>query len=78
MSKRTIFPKWYGEALILLSGYLFQLTGTHSYFYTVFICIGIYIIQIVCSIVWLQFFRMGPLEYIWRFITYWKFIPIRR
>ncbi|MHA2890470.1 DUF418 domain-containing protein [Bacillus cereus] len=65
-------------ALVLIVGYLFQRIGTYSYFCTLFVCIGIYIIQILFSMIWLRFFRMGPLEYIWRILTYWKLIPIRR
>ena len=31
-----------------------------------------------CAIVWLRFFRMGPFEWAWRSLTYWKWLPIRK
>lgn len=33
--------------------------------------------QLVVSSLWLRHFRMGPLEWIWRCLTYWRWIPIR-
>lgn len=38
----------------------------------VLVAIAIYAIQIVISIVWLHYFRMGPLEKLWRVLTYGK------
>ncbi|MFD0589496.1 DUF418 domain-containing protein [Paenibacillus sp. GCM10027627] len=38
----------------------------------VLIAVSIYAIQIGISAVWLKFFRMGPLEKLWRFLTYGK------
>lgn len=38
----------------------------------VYIAILIYAIQIVFSIVWFKFFSMGPLEKMWRYMTYGK------
>lgn len=39
---------------------------------TLFICVIIYILQLIASTVWLKFFNYGPLEYIWRIGTYMK------
>lgn len=38
--------------------------------HTVIITILIYVIQIIFSVVWFKFFKMGPLEKVWRFMTY--------
>ncbi|MGG2106662.1 DUF418 domain-containing protein [Lysinibacillus pakistanensis] len=38
----------------------------------VIISILIYSIQIIYSVVWFKFFKMGPLEKVWRFMTYGK------
>lgn len=62
---------------ILLVGKLF-ITSQLSYVDTLLVCICIYAIQLIFSIIWLQFFKMGPFEWVWRIITYWKVIPIRR
>ncbi|MBE9918031.1 DUF418 domain-containing protein [Paenibacillus donghaensis] len=36
----------------------------------VLVAIVIFVIQVVISVVWLRFFRMGPLEKLWRIMTY--------
>ena len=40
------------------------------------VCI-IYFSQIFVSEIWLKNFTFGPLEWVWRCITYWKLLPIR-
>jgi uncharacterized protein len=30
------------------------------------------------SVVWLKFFRFGPLEWAWRSLSYWQIQPLRR
>ncbi|MDA2480303.1 DUF418 domain-containing protein [Bacillus cereus group sp. Bce025] len=49
-----------------------------TYCQSLILCIGIYVIQILFSMVWLQFFRMGPLEWLWRMCTYWKIVPNKK
>jgi uncharacterized protein len=36
----------------------------------VIISIIIFVIQIIYSVIWFKFFKMGPLEKVWRFMTY--------
>ena len=36
-----------------------------------------YIVQIFLSLIWLRFYRFGPLEWLWRCWTYKKWIPIK-
>lgn len=43
----------------------------------VLIVIVIFSLQIVISKWWLSRFRFGPLEWLWRCISYWKILPIR-
>lgn len=33
---------------------------------------GVWIFQIIFSAIWLRFFSMGPFEWCWRSLTYWK------
>lgn len=42
------------------------------------IIIVVWILQLVWSPMWLAFFRMGPIEWIWRSLTYGRLLPIRR
>lgn len=40
--------------------------------------IGIYILQIAYSTRWMKHFNYGPFEWIWRQLTYWKKLPLRK
>jgi len=39
---------------------------------------AIWIVQLIWSPIWLAFFRMGPIEWIWRSLTYGRLLPLRR
>jgi len=41
------------------------------------ICIALFIGQVFFSRMWLTRFSFGPLEWVWRCITYWKVLPLR-
>jgi uncharacterized protein len=38
----------------------------------------VWIIQIIWSHLWLRYYRFGPLEWLWRSLTYWKKQPIKK
>lgn len=38
--------------------------------------VGIFAGQMILSTIWLRWFRFGPVEWLWRSFTYWKFQPI--
>ena len=40
--------------------------------------LALFLIQAVASFVWLRYFRFGPLEWLWRSLTYSKVQPLRR
>ena len=42
------------------------------------IAIALYCAQIAVSHIWLKRFEYGPLEWAWRCVTYWKFLPLTR
>jgi uncharacterized protein len=37
-----------------------------------------YTAQVALSLLWLRFFRMGPLEWAWRAVTYLRLEPLKR
>lgn len=41
---------------------------------TELVAIGVFAFQTVCSILWLKVFRFGPLEWVWRMLTYGKWL----
>lgn len=46
-------------------------------YYTLF-GVGVFIIQIILSTIWLKYFNYGPLEWLWRSATYKKWQPMRK
>jgi uncharacterized protein len=42
------------------------------------IVFAIWIFQLVVSPIWLNHFRFGPLEWLWRSLTYWQIQPMKR
>jgi uncharacterized membrane protein YeiB len=51
-----------------------QITYIHSFF----LCIAIIMIQLMISTIWLRFFKFGPLEWVWRIITYLEVPPLKQ
>ena len=43
-----------------------------------FVVVGIWLFQLFVSPLWLKYFRFGPMEWLWRTLTYWKWQPMRR
>jgi len=41
------------------------------------IAVVVFAFQIIFSRIWLNYFRFGPLEWLWRCLTYKKYIPIK-
>jgi len=39
---------------------------------------ALFALQVVASTVWLRYFRFGPLEWVWRAMTYLHWPPLRR
>ena len=42
------------------------------------VVIGVWLLQLFVSPIWLRYFEMGPLEWIWRALTYGTAPPFRR
>ncbi|PTI52194.1 hypothetical protein BU111_09370, partial [Staphylococcus xylosus] len=45
---------------------------------SLWICLTIYIVQIITSMLWLKYFKLGSLEYIWKLATYMKWINMKK
>jgi uncharacterized protein len=42
------------------------------------IVVGVWVIELIWSPIWLHFFRFGPMEWLWRVLTYGRAAPFRR
>jgi len=47
--------------------------------YEIYYVVGaVWILEIAWSHLWLRYFRFGPLEWLWRSLTYWKWQPLKK
>ncbi|UBH12604.1 DUF418 domain-containing protein [Macrococcus armenti] len=58
-------------------GYGMQYFGNSDFVIPCIIIIGVYIIQMIVSSLYIKRFKYGPLEYVMRLFTYWTFKPKR-
>ena len=54
------------------------LHGSDRWAATALLGAGILVVQMIWSVLWLREFRYGPAEWLWRCVTYWQILPIRR
>ncbi len=76
---RIAFTNYLSQtALILLTGKVLHVFNQITYIQSLFVCLAIYVIQLVFSTIWLHFFKFGPLEWIWRALTYLQLPEMRK
>lgn len=63
---------------IYFYGIGFGMYGKLQRYEIYFVVPVIWLIEIVWSHIWLRYFRFGPLEWLWRSLTYWKRQPLKR
>lgn len=59
-------------------GFGFGLFGTVGRVTQIEIALAIWIAQLILSSIWMRYFQFGPLEWLWRSLTYWKRQPFRK
>lgn len=59
-------------------GYGLNYYAELEFYQLYFVVAAIWAAQLIISPLWLRFFRFGPLEWLWRSLTYWKLQPFRR
>lgn len=78
---RTALTNYVGQSVIcglLFYSYGLGLFGRLSGIEALLLAVPILAGQLVLSVVWLRFFRFGPLEWAWRSLSYWQVQPMRR
>ncbi|TBR43790.1 DUF418 domain-containing protein [Marinomonas agarivorans] len=76
---RMAFTNYILQSLICTSiiyGYGFALFGALSRVEQVIMVIAVWVFLLLFSSIWLQHFRFGPLEWLWRSLTYFSWQPI--
>jgi uncharacterized protein len=59
-------------------GYGLNYYAELEYYQIYFVVMSVWIVQLIASPIWLRVFLFGPLEWVWRSLTYWKRQPIVR
>lgn len=54
-----------------------KLYGTLEFYQYMYVVGGVWLANLVFSSIWLRHFAFGPIEWVWRSLTYWKLQPIR-
>ncbi len=62
----------------VFTGIGFALFGRLQRYELYYVVISIWIFQLIVSPIWLRYFRFGPLEWLWRTLTYKQAQPFRR
>jgi uncharacterized protein len=78
---RLALTNYIGHSLIgiiLFYGVGFALGTSFGFIYIELTAFAVFLLQILLSHLWLSRFLFGPLEWIWRMLTYGKYFPITR
>jgi uncharacterized protein len=59
-------------------GYGLNYYAELQYYQLYFVVAAIWVLQMIVSPLWLRFFLFGPLEWLWRTLTYWRRPAFRR
>jgi uncharacterized protein len=78
---RMAFSNYIAQTLIcttIFYGFGFGYFGEleRAQWYLIVLCV--WVILIIFSTIWLHLFQYGPLEWVWRRLTYWTRIPLKR
>ncbi|MVM35902.1 DUF418 domain-containing protein [Spirosoma sp. HMF4905] len=59
-------------------GYGLNQYGEWQFYQLYFLVAAIWLLQLIVSPIWLRYFQYGPLEWVWRSLTYWQRQPMHR
>ena len=59
-------------------GYGLNYYGVFEFYQIYYLVFAIWILQLIVSPIWLRHFNFGPLEWLWRSLTYWKLQPFKK
>ncbi len=59
-------------------GYGLNYYAAFEFYHIYFVVLASWIFQLIVSPIWLKYFLFGPMEWLWRSLTYWKLQPMRR
>lgn len=78
---RMAFTNYFMQTIlctVFFYGYGMGYFGRLSQLQLYGVVLEVWLIQIVFSVIWSRFFVMGPVEWLWRSLVYWKKQPFRK
>jgi uncharacterized protein len=63
---------------LVFFGYGLNYYAELEFYQIYFVVLAIWGLQLLVSPLWLHYFLFGPLEWLWRSLTYWRLQPFRR
>lgn len=76
---RMAFTNYLAQTILctlIFYGYGLGLFGSVQRWGQILLVLAVWAMQLVLSPLWLRFFRFGPVEWLWRSLTYWKIQPM--
>ena len=64
--------------IIIFYPYALGLFNEFSLWQIELMAVGIYVLQVLFAKIWLKYFDFGPLEWLWRCLTYGKLLPFKK
>jgi uncharacterized protein len=77
---RMALSCYLGTSLIcstLFYGYGFGLFAKLQRYQLLYVVLAVWAVLLIVCPVWLRYFRYGPMEWVWRSLTYWRRQPLR-
>ena len=62
---------------IIFEGYGFGLFAKLQRYQLLYVTFSVWLSLLIVSPIWLRHFRFGPMEWVWRSLTYWRTQPMR-
>lgn len=59
-------------------GYGLNFYAELDFYQIYYVVLAIWVLQLIISPIWLRYFYFGPLEWLWRSLTYWRIQPFRK
>lgn len=76
---RMALTGYIGATLLIISaGQFINLEEVPRYGMALSVGVCVFVVELAFSLLWLRWARYGPLEWVWRCLTWWKLVPNRR
>ena len=78
---RMAFSNYIAQSILctfVFYGFGLGLFGSFERWQQLLVVLGVWLILLIWSPIWLKRYQFGPLEWLWRALSYWQMPPLRR